>query len=64
MNVSKKNDSKMVKATFQEVMFDLYDVSYSGKLPSEFTSWKEFGKELAQKLGDIEAALFDKGDEV
>jgi len=51
------------KTLLQEVMFDMYDVSYSGKLPPEFKDWKEFGKEQAQKLSEIVTSLFPKGDE-
>jgi hypothetical protein len=50
------------KTMIQEIMCDFYDVSYSGLLPPEFKSWKEFYTYQAEKLGAIESALFPEGE--
>jgi hypothetical protein len=52
-----------IKTTLEEVMFDMYDQSYSRRLPIEFRSWKEFHEEQAQKIADVLASLFPEKDE-
>ena len=46
------------KTMLEEVMFDMYDVSYSRLLPQEFKSWKEFYTYQADKLFEITSAIF------
>lgn len=52
-----------IKTTLEEVMFDMYDQSYSRRLPPEFRSWKEFHEEQAEKLWGIIISLYPEEKE-
>ena len=56
--------SNTIKTHLQEVMFDMYDLSYSRRLPQPYRSWKEFHEEQAEKLWGIIISLYPEEREI